>query len=219
MPADEGHPVTRRVRTDPSASRLAQALANPWRSSILRELTLRPMSVKQIVEKTGGPSSTISRHVAQLYEWGFIELVEMKSGGARHGGVERVYSAVVRSHLGAEAWAKLSQDERETRSDQAVASYVQRVLEAVEAKTFDADLTRHWSWDVVDLDEIAWSELTERLDEILAWVRVLASESRQRTGGSADELVHTTVGLGMFRSPPEDGSTDTDGGYPLPRPD
>jgi DNA-binding transcriptional ArsR family regulator len=211
--------LSRRVRSDPSVSTLAQALANPWRARILRELTLRPLSVKQFTEEVGGSASTISRHFTQLQEWGFIELIEMKSGGARYGGVERVYRAVQRDHLDAEAWSMLTQAEREAKSDNMIASYFQRVLEAVEAETFDADVTRHWSWDAVDLDQQGWSELTERLDEILTWVRTLVAESEARARQSGEELVHGTVGLALFRSPGEsdrDSPTAGEDGSDLP---
>ena len=179
----------------------ATVLANPWRARILGELHLRPMSAKQFVEEIGGTYGTILRRLNQLVDWGYVEVVEEREGGDLRGGRERVYAATSRVDLRDKDWARLSQAEREEKSNYAIASYFRRVYEAVEAGTFDADLTRHWSWDAVSLDPVAWNKVTHRLDRTRRWLSELETESAMRLADGEEEAISATVGLALFRSP------------------
>jgi DNA-binding transcriptional ArsR family regulator len=191
--------------TDPG---LVRTLANPWRARILGELYLQPMSPSQFVEQIGGEISTISRHFRALADWGYIEVIDEKSGGKRRGGVEHIYRTTQRDLLDTEAWSTLSLAARETRTRGTVAFLFRRISEAVDAGTFDAEIDRHLSWDAVNLDRQAWEELGVRLDELLAWLPELAAESAQRMAESGEEPIPSTVGLTAFRSPTK---SDRDG--------
>jgi len=162
------------------------------------------MSAKQFTEEIGGSTSTISRHFRQLAEWGYIEVVEEREGGSLRGGVERIYAATQRDDLRLEDWAALSQAEREEKSENSIAFYFRRVSEAVEAATFDAEASRHWSWDAVTLDKVAWEQVSRHLDEILDWLPELEAESAQRLKEDGGEAIPATVGLALFRSPTPD---------------
>lgn len=54
----------------------------------------------------------------------------------------------------------------------------------------------------------AWTELTDRLDEILAWIPKLQLESAERIAASGEEPIPTTWCLAAFRSPGNAGSRD-----------
>jgi DNA-binding transcriptional ArsR family regulator len=187
--------------TDSSSSSLVKTLANPWRARILGELYVQPMSPSQFVNEVGGEISTISRHFRQLSAWGYLEVVEEKKGGRRRGGVERIYRAIQRSHLDSEAEAMLPLEVREERSRQAIASYLSRVAEAMDAGTFDSESDRHFSWDALSLDRRAWKAITDRLDELLASLPQLQAEAAQRMKESGEESIYATVGLAAFPSP------------------
>jgi hypothetical protein len=159
------------------------------------------MSPSRFVEEFGGEISTISRHFRALAKWGYLEVADEKSGGRRRGGVEHIYRTTQRDHLGAEDWATLPLAVREERTRGTVAFYFRRISEAVDAGTFDAEVTRHLSWDVLNLDRQAWDKLAVRLDEILDWLPDLASESAERMKDSGEEPIPATVGLAAFRSP------------------
>jgi hypothetical protein len=183
------------------SAKMAKALANAWRARILAELSVRPMSPSQFVEEVGGELTNISRCFRQLAEWDYIEVVETRRGGHRRGGVEHVYRGIQRAHYDMESWQKLPRLLRDDISGNILASYFARIAEAVDAGTFDTEVDRHLSWDGIALDRQAWTELGERLDEVLAWLPELEAESNRRMAATEEEPIPTTVGLAAFRSP------------------
>jgi DNA-binding transcriptional ArsR family regulator len=190
---------------DPGAAfisaKMAKALANPWRSRILMELSSRPMSPSQFVEEVGGELTNISRCFRQLAEWDYVEVVETRRGGSRRGGVEHVYRSIQRAYFDTATWESLPRFLRDDFSGNILATYFTRISEALDAGTFDAEIDRHLSWDGVALDRQAWTELSERLDEVLEWLPELEAESTRRMAESGEEPIPTTVGLASFRSP------------------
>lgn len=203
QPRRKGATESETARSRESALRLAKTLANPRRARILAELNLRPMSLGQLAEELRADKSTVSRELRELDAWGYVEVLEERSGG-RRGGPEKVYRALQRDHLDHESWALMTRAQREEKSANQVAFYLQRITEAFEARTFDAELQRHFSWDAVELDRTAWDLLGARLDETLEWLPELAAEAKERMETSGEEPIPTTVGLAAFRSPSEE---------------
>lgn len=183
------------------SAKMAKALANPWRSRILMELSTRPLSPSQFVDEVGGDISNVSRCFRQLAEWGYVEVVEEKRGGHRRGGIEHVYRNIQRAHFDTPSWALLPQVLKDEFSMNILASYFDRISEAIEAGTLNAEPEQHLSWDSPVLDRQAWIELTDKLDEVLAWLPELGAESAERMKESGEEPIPTTVALFAFRSP------------------
>jgi DNA-binding transcriptional ArsR family regulator len=179
---------------------LAKALSNNWRCRILLELTHRPLSPSQFVEEIGGSMTHVSRCFRELAELGFVEVFEERPGGRRGGGVERIYRCLRRPYFDSATWETLPRLVREEMSQSFLGSYVERVVEAIDSDTFDADSSRHFSWKPVLLDRVAWRELGERLDEILDGLAVLERDSVTRAE-NVECLIPTIVGLASFRSP------------------
>lgn len=179
---------------------LAKALSNKWRSRIFAEVSVRPLSPSQFVEEIGGSMSHVSRCFRELAKWGFIEIIEERNGGRRGGGVERIYRSTQRPHFDAPTWEAFPQLVRDEISRFFLANYFGRVADAIKAGTFDEDIDRHLSWKPIVVDREAWTEISESLDEILAWLPILESESLERTD-DVETLISTTVGLASFRSP------------------
>ncbi|HEU4739955.1 MAG TPA: winged helix-turn-helix domain-containing protein [Solirubrobacterales bacterium] len=180
--------------------RMAKALSNKWRSQILFELSSRPLSPSQFVEEIGGSMTHISRCFRELAEWGLVEIIEERKGGRRGGGVERIYRGLSRPFLDTPSWESLPLIVRQEMSRSFLDAYMERVTEAIDAGTFDAEDDRHFSWKPILLDRPAWTELAQALDEVLAWLPSLESESLQRTEDQ-EELIPTIVGMASFRMP------------------
>jgi DNA-binding transcriptional regulator GbsR (MarR family) len=178
----------------------AKALSNRWRSQILMELNARPMSPSQFVEEVGGSMTHIARCFRQLAEWGFIEVIEERKGGRHGGGIERRYRNTQRAYFDTSTWKTLPLFLRNEVSKSFLASFMERITEAIKARTFDAEVDRHLSWKTVTLDRMAWTEITTRLDEILEWIPALEEESIKRVRG-AEDFIPTVIGLACFRSP------------------
>lgn len=179
----------------------AGAVASEWRSRILMELRVRPLSPAQFVREVGGEKSWINRCFRQLAEWGYIEVIEVKSGGKRRGGREKFYRLKQRPFFDTPTWETLPRFLRDECSAATLHSYFARVNEALEAGTFDAEVDRHLSWDGVALDRLAWTEVMDRLDELLDWIPELEKEAGLRIEKTGEEPIPTTVGLAGFRSP------------------
>jgi DNA-binding transcriptional regulator GbsR (MarR family) len=188
---------------DPEISfgpKMAKALSNKWRSRILFELSSRPLSPSQFVEEIGGSMTHISRCFRELADWGLVEIIEERKGGRRGGGIERIYRGLRRPFLDTASWASLPLIVRQEMSRSFLNAYIERVTEAIDANTFDAEDDRHFSWKPILLDRPAWSELAGALDKVLDWLPHLETESLQRTD-DPEELIPTVVGLASFRMP------------------
>lgn len=180
--------------------KLAKALSNHWRCKIIAEVGLRPLSPSQFVEEFGGSMTNISRCFRDLARWGFLEVLEERKGGRRGGGVERIYRGTWRAYFDAPSWEALPLIVRSEISTYFLDTFFERVNEAITAGTFDADLDRHLSWKPVRVDREAWEEIGRSLDEVLAWLPELETESTSRVD-DVEDLTATTVGLSAFRSP------------------
>jgi len=181
--------------------KLAKALSNRWRCRILMELTSRPLSPSQFVQEIGGSKSHIARCFRELSDWGYVEVFEEKKGGRRRGGIELIYRNTRRPYFDTPTWITLPRLVREEMSQAFLNSYVQRITEAMDEETFDAETDRHFSWKPLALDRLAWTEVGEKLDEVLRWLPELEAESIERTKGDLNQLIPTVVGLFSFRSP------------------
>ncbi|HEX8752046.1 MAG TPA: winged helix-turn-helix domain-containing protein [Solirubrobacterales bacterium] len=188
------------------SAKLAKAVANPWRARILRELSTRPMSPSQFVEEVGGELTSISRCFRQLAEWGYVEVVETRRGGSRRGGVERVYANVQRAHFDTESFERLPPYLLTDMLRNWVERFLGRLGNAVETGTLQSEGATHLSWDIPTLDRQAWTELTDRLEELLESLPRLEAEAAARLAESGGEAIPATVALAAFRSPPQPGT-------------
>lgn len=184
--------------------KLAKALSNRWRCRILMEVSIRPMSPSQFIEEIGGSMTHVSRCFRDLAKWGFVEIVEERKGGRRGGGVERIYRSTLRAFFDTETWIGLPRVTREEISQFFLDGYFDRISEAFEAGTIDAELDRHLSWKPIVIDRPAWTQIGESLNGVLNRLPQLEAESTSRTD-DVEELIPTTVGLASFRSPPAGG--------------
>ncbi|HEX3735295.1 MAG TPA: winged helix-turn-helix domain-containing protein [Solirubrobacterales bacterium] len=183
------------------SAKMAKALADTWRSRILMELSIRPLSPSQFVEEVGGELEHIGRCFRKLAEWDYIELIDVRPDRRGGAAVEHVYRRIQRAHFDTSTWEDLPRVHRDAFSGSLVGSYITRISQAIEAQTFDDELNRHLSWDTIPLDRIAWTQLVTHLDEVLDWIPRLAAEAVARITKSGEEPIATTVGLAAFRSP------------------
>ncbi|HEX5988670.1 MAG TPA: hypothetical protein VFY75_00465 [Solirubrobacterales bacterium] len=184
--------------------KLAKALSNRWRCRILMEVSIRPMSPSQFIEEVGGSMTHVSRCFRDLAKWGFVEIVEERKGGRRGGGIERIYRSTLRAYFDTETWVGLPQIIREEISQFFLDGYFDRISEAFEAGTIDAELDRHLSWKPIVIDRPAWTQIGESLNGVLDRLPALEAESTERID-DVEDLIPTTVGLASFRSPPASG--------------
>lgn len=165
------------------------------------EVSLRPMSPSQFIEEVGGSMTNIARCFRELAQIGFVEIVEERKGGRRGGGIERIYRSTLRAYFDTSTWMGLPQLIREEISQFFLDGYFDRISEAFEAGTIDAEIDRHLSWKPVVIDRPAWMLIGEDLNDVLGQLSKLEAESADRAD-DVEDLIPTTVGLAAFRSPP-----------------
>jgi DNA-binding transcriptional ArsR family regulator len=180
---------------------MAKGLTNRWRSRILMELAVRPMSPSSFVEEIGGELSYVARCFRELNEWGLVEVAELRKGGRRGGGVERIYRNVRSPHLDDAAWRILPRSLLKEVLAGVLAGYAARAGEAILEGTAESAEPRHLSCHRLVLDRPAWEETCSRLAAIFELLPSFESESISRSGGSVEGLVPLLVGLASFRLP------------------
>lgn len=185
--------------------KLARALANPIRVTILGELTQRVMSGKEFADAFPQfTSRQVYGHFATLEELGCIEVVETKSGGKRRSATERFYRATDRAWFDKSSWARIPLSLREGATGQTLTNYFNRVSESIEAGIMDRRTDRHVSWTDVHFDQQAWEETIEELNEVLERIPARQADAALRLAASGEEPIRATVGLACFESPQGD---------------
>ncbi len=186
----------------PYTLRMAKVLADPLRIKIVLELYTRDMSPKQFFEEFGGGSvSRVSRHFDVLVEYGWLKLVETKSGGRRRGAVEHFYRATRPALFDNSTWPDLPDAIKDLFTWKVFETYAERVKEAVEAGTIDAREDRHFTWTGFLLDQRGWTEMIQRVDGLFYAAFEIANEADHRMKETGEEPILMTVALAAFESP------------------
>ena len=107
--------------------RMARVLAAPLRLKIMVALIIRPMSPKMFQDKYGGGElSRIDDSFKVLMRFGWLDLLETRTGGKRRGGVEHVYRAVQIPVFDSSTWPVLPRPMRELYSWWVLDTFVNR---------------------------------------------------------------------------------------------
>jgi DNA-binding transcriptional ArsR family regulator len=179
----------------------AKALSNRCRSRIMAELLARPMSPSRYVEEIGGDPSYVARCFRELAAWGYLEIFEERRGGRHGGGIERVYKSAQHPYFDTPSWESLPRFLRTELTNFYLAQYRKRIVEAMEAGTFDAEPESRLSWKSVVLDREAWRAMGAALTRVFYLLPELERESLSRTGSDLKQMIPTIVGLVTFRAP------------------
>ena len=177
---------------------LAKALAHPTRIQILVELNQRVMSPIQFSEEFGGGLSKVSYHFRELEKFGCLELVDEKP---RRGAVEHFYKGTRRVLFDDANWKSLPDSVKGSVTGTTFQTFLDRVVQAMSAGTFDAREDRHLSWTALVLDERGWDEMVELLEGTLAGALDLQVGAGVRMAESGEEPIAATIALSGFESP------------------
>ena len=158
-------------------TRMAKALAHPLRAKVLNRLNEGVASPNELSRELGEPLGNVSYHVKALLELGCIELVDTAQ---RRGAIEHYYRALTRAKLDESAFKKLPASIRGELSGAVLEEAIADIAKAFKAGTFDSREDRHASFNGLVLDEQAWGELAEQLNQVVARAGELAEESAKR---------------------------------------
>ena len=177
--------------------RLMKALGHPLRVQLLTALNAGVASPSELAKETGEPLGNVSYHVRLLADLGCVELVRTEP---RRGAVEHYYRATVRPWFDKTAWRKVPASLRSSVSNEALSVIVDDAAAAIDANAFDSRPDRHVSRTLLLLDEEAWKELADGLDELLERAIQLGAESASRSveSGTEDDFIHCELVLLHF---------------------
>jgi hypothetical protein len=183
--------------------RLAKVFADPMRVKILVECNKRIMSPSQFAEKFGGSLTRVARHFRVLVTYGWLELVETKTGGKRRGGVEHLYRATKPALFDQRTWPSIPFSLRNAITAETYETYAERIVEAMEAGTIDARDDRHFTWTAVLFDQLAWDNVISRMDALFEFMLEEQANARLRLAESGEEAIPATIAFAGFESPPD----------------
>lgn len=191
------------------AGEMAPAVASlslPVRALILAEALERPLSASEFAGEWGLDTESTARHFRQMTKAGLLEMAYKapsrvaEDGSSRGRDVQR-FVAKGSLLLRAKDWSRLCTAEREGHSMVVYLTLMSRITLALNARTMDRDLDRHFSWKGLMIDRQTWDELMARLDELLDWAIEAEKAAGERMRRSGEKPIYATVALGGFRSP------------------
>ncbi len=143
--------------------------------------------------------SHVAYHFRALKKFGCVVIVDSHQ---RRGATEHVYRGVARAFFSDEEWAELPAHLRPRISRTMLSGLIARAEGAILAGTFDSRLDRHLSWLPLEVDEVGWGALKDKLAGTLEDVRTIRDESLERIAKSGETPIRVTVGILGFESPP-----------------
>jgi DNA-binding transcriptional ArsR family regulator len=178
-------------------SSLVRALSHPLRVEILQVLNEREASPNELTEMLEQPLGNVAYHARVLEKCGVIEEIRTAQ---RRGAVEHYFRAVPRSYIGHQDWRKVPRSVRSEVTGASLESFVNRVVEAMQAGTIDDREDTTLNWMTMAVDEVGWVQATEVLDEALTRLQSVHEQSRQRLEMTEDEGTAMIVGLAAFEA-------------------
>ena len=176
----------RLVKPDP---RIVKALSHPLRMRLLARFNEDVLSPAELAREFDMSLPLISYHVKTLRELGCIELV--KETPVR-GAVEHHYRATRRALYSDQEWAALSLDAKQMATAAVLQAGVSDALEALQTGDMDRRSDRHVSVTSLDLDEEAWEQLNERLEQLVYDALQLQADTTNRRAEDPDRESMTT---------------------------
>jgi DNA-binding transcriptional ArsR family regulator len=176
---------------------MAKALAHPLRAKVLNRLNEGVASPNELSRELGEPLGNVSYHVKALLELGCIELVDTAQ---RRGAIEHYYRALTRARLDESAFKKLPASIRGELSGAVVEEAIADIAKAFKAGTFDVREDRHASFNALVLDEQAWSELAEQLNQLVARAGEMADASAKRLKDKGGDEVNVSLFIAAYQS-------------------
>jgi hypothetical protein len=164
---------------------------------ILQVLNEREASPNELMDMLEQPLGNVAYHARVLEKCGVIEEIRTAQ---RRGAVEHYFRAMPRSYIGHQDWRKVPRSVRSEITGASLESFVNRVVEAMQAGTIDDREDTTLNWMTMAVDEVGWVQATEVLDEALTRLQSVHEQSRQRLEMTDGQGTAMIVGLAAFEA-------------------
>lgn len=156
---------------------MAKALSHPLRTRILARLNEIVASPNELAKELDEPLGNVSYHTRALLDLGCVELVKTVP---RRGAVEHYYRGIRRAWGDDAAWEMLPPQARRGFAVEWFKETFDDARTAIDEGGFEERTDCKLFFTRLHLDEEAWSELAERVEETLDFALELQAKSAAR---------------------------------------
>jgi predicted ArsR family transcriptional regulator len=190
------------LRPGPSyLQRLGILYREQIRLTIVTELYMREMSVRQFFETIGGTSyDSVRRHFLRLVEFGWLRPVRTERVG--RGRPEKLYRSTELAVIDTETWRALPFSIRDAFTIQLLEEMASRLGGALENGTADARADRVATFKALDnMDEQAWRKAHDAVETCFQTLLQEQIDAEIRLEHSHDQSQLVVVNLAAFETP------------------
>lgn len=183
---------------------LHKALAHPLRGRIMVLLDERQASPREIADLLDESFDQVCYHVRELAKSpgpGQDPLIELVGTDTRRGGTAHLYKAVARPIIDVTAWERLSRLLREINSVWVGQIIIGDLIEALEARTFDARPGRTMIRMNMVVDEQGWEEIEPAGAAYLEELQKIQARSAARCAATGEKGLKVATSALAFEMP------------------
>lgn len=180
--------------------RLGVLYMDEIRLTIVMELHMREMGPRQFFETIGGTSyDSIRRHFLKLVQTGWLRKVRTVATG--RGRPESLYRSTEQAVIDTETWGTIPVSIRDAFTVMLLEEMGSRLGEALEGGTVEARQDRIATFQVLEIDELAWCKAHAAVERCFQTLGQEQIDAKIRLEGSDEQPRLMIVNLGAFEAP------------------
>jgi hypothetical protein len=184
------------------------------RLTIVTELYMREMGMRQFYETIGGSSyDSVRRHFLKLVEYGWLRKVRTAAVGGR-GRPEALYRSTELAVIDTETWRRIPFSIRDAISVELLEEMGGRLGEALEQGTADAEPDGLAVFKTIEVDELGWCKAAAAVERCFQTLLHEQTDAKIRLETSSEQPLVMVVNLAAFEA---SGGRAPEGDPPLPR--
>lgn len=196
--------ATKTQRRNATQNRLV-AMSHPLRADVMRVLSERTASPKEIADELGEPIPNVSHHAKRLVQLGCAELVDKRQV---RGAIEHFYRATERPLIDTEEWDDLHPLIAEKLVCDFMQSGIDDFVASAKAGMVGSDNRFHLTRTRLVLDDEGMEEALEIQERARLELMEAQARSASRLGQSGGDAKHASSWLGCFEVPPVASASD-----------
>ena len=196
--------ATKTQRRTATQNRLV-AMSHPLRADVMKVLSERTASPKEIADELGEPIPNVSHHAKRLVQLGCAELVDKRQV---RGAIEHFYRATERPLVDTEEWDDLHPLIAEKLVCDFMQAGIDDFVSSAKAGMVGSDERFHITRTRLVLDEEGMDEALEIQERARLELLEAQARSANRLAESDGEAMHASSWLGCFEVPPVNAAED-----------
>lgn len=183
---------------------VSEEISHPLQIRIVSACTQREVSVGEFAAIESKPRSSVAYHFRELLRKKYIRISRKERD---RGGMRYLYVSVRKAVISDRQFEQMDSKQRYEASAVTLYDFLDRAKLALDTGTLDSRSDSHLTWDLMDLDEEGFKELSGEYARMLERSLEIGAEASVRLRSGDGKAIHTTIALAAFESPAP-GSTD-----------